>query len=495
MKLELRPYQQGTADQVREAWRGGAKNVLVQMPTGAGKAVLAASFLDAARQNGHRSVLTCDRLTLIAQLSETLDTYSVPHGIIQADNPRRESWHKVQLASVQTLRARNAWPEDTALAVWDEIHALYRFAREQLKKRECHAIGLTATPYTKGLGKYFDAVVNGTTTYELMRAEWLVPFEVYEPSVPDMQGVRVVNGEWEEEETAKRALKVVGDCVREYIAKGEGRKFIAFAVNVAHAEALVQQFMAAGIVAETYTYRDGDEVRAERVREFRKPESYIRGLVSVESLTRGFDVPDAGVLIAARPLRSSLSLWIQMIGRVLRSSPGKAIATILDHSGNYRRFADDVEQHMQHGVTELDDGKRREAAKLAEKREPEPVRCPKCSFVSRPRPTCPACGHERPRARIEHAEGELVAAGRREAAHEDKTRFYAELLWLAQLRGYKEGWASWTYKEKHGDWPPRQKPEPVQATTETINYITHRMIRRAKGRAKARTAPQVRIAL
>lgn len=491
-QLQLRPYQQGTADQVREAWRKGAKNVLVQMPTGAGKAVLAASFLNAARENGNRSVLTCDRLTLIAQLSATLDQYEIPHGIIQANNPRRESWHKVQLASVQTLRTRNAWPEDTALAVWDEIHALYRYARERLKKRECHAIGLTATPYTKGLGKYFDAVVNGTTTYELMRAEWLVPFEVYEPSVPDMTGVKVVNGEWEEEETAKRALKVVGDCVKEYIAKGEGRKFIAFAVNVAHAEALVQQFMAAGIVAETYTYRDGDEVRAERVAEFRRPESYIRGLVSVESLTRGFDVPDAGVLIAARPLRSSLSLWIQMIGRVLRPADSKAIATVLDHSGNYRRFAEDVERHMREGCTELDDGTKREA-KPPVKREPEPVRCPKCSFVHKPRPVCPACGHERPRPKIEHAEGELVAADRREVSHVDRMRFYAELLWLTKLRGYKEGFAAYVYKERHGDWPPRVKPEPVQASPETVRYVTSRLIRRAKGRT--RVAQQVRLVL
>lgn len=492
MKLTLRPYQEGTAEQVRAAWRSGAKNVLVQMPTGAGKAVLAASFLDAARENGRRSVLTCDRLTLIGQLSETLDTYGIPHGIIQANNPRRQAWHRVQLASVQTLRARNAWPEDTSLAVWDEIHVLHKYARERLKARECHAIGLTATPYTRGLGKYFDAVVNGTTTYELMRAEWLVPFEVYEPSVPDMAGVKVVNGEWEEEETARRALKVVGDCVKEYIAKGEGRKFIAFAVNVAHAEALVQQFMAAGIIAETYTYRDGDEVRAERVAEFRKPDSYIRGLVSVESLTRGFDVPDAGVLIAARPLRSSLSLWIQMIGRVLRSSPGKQIATVLDHSGNYLRFADDVERHMQHGVVELDDGTKREA-KPPEKRVAEPVRCSKCSFVHKPRPTCPACGFERPRPRIEHAEGELVAAGRRETNHADRTRFYAELLWLSQLRQYKEGWAAWTYKEKFGEWPPRSKPEPVQATQATINFVTHRQIRRAK--SKPRVAQPTRLAI
>jgi hypothetical protein len=67
------------------------------------------------------------------------------------------------------------------------------------------------------------------------------------------------------------------------------------------------------------------------VEEFRKPDSYIRGLISVAALSKGFDVSDCGVIIMARPLRSSLSEHIQILGRGLRTHPGKEECIVLDH--------------------------------------------------------------------------------------------------------------------------------------------------------------------
>jgi hypothetical protein len=51
-----------------------------------------------------------------------------------------------------------------------------------------------------------------------------------------MDGVRVVKGEYDEKESESRALPIVGDCVAEYLKHGNDKKFICFAVSVAHAE-------------------------------------------------------------------------------------------------------------------------------------------------------------------------------------------------------------------------------------------------------------------
>ena len=109
-----------------------------------------------------------------------------------------------------------------------------------------------------------------------------------------------------EREASGKALEVVGDVVAEYLKHGESRKFICSAVDTAHVEELQRQFLAAGINVATYTYKDSEDDRADTTNEFKKPESAIRGLITVTAASRGFDVPDVSCVIMARPLRKSL---------------------------------------------------------------------------------------------------------------------------------------------------------------------------------------------
>ena len=122
------------------------------------------------------------------------------------------------------------------------------------------------------------------------------------------------------------------------------------------------------------------------------------------------------VLILARPLRKSLAVHIQMLGRVMRPADGKSEAIVLDHSGNVARFWKEMNELFENGVTELDDGKKKEKPKAKEEdKEKEMVKCPACRVMHMPRPSCPACGHLYPvKKAIEHVPGtlkELVATG------------------------------------------------------------------------------------
>lgn len=426
MKIELRPYQAAAFEEAREHIRNGARSVLINAPTGSGKTVLASALMEMAASKGRRANFVVDRLSLIDQTSTTFDRYGLDHGVIQGMHPRFRPSMPIQVCSVQTITKRG-WPigadhRHSSLDVFDEAHVLHKAHKGRIDQRRREiggvVVGLTATPFTKGLAQWFDAVVNVTTTRKLIEDGWLSPYRVFSCAEPNMEGVTVKStGEWDEGEASGRALEVVGDVVAEYLKHGDGRKFICSGVDTAHVEELQRQFLAAGINVATYTYKDREEDRADTTNEFRKPSSAIRGLITVTAASRGFDVADVSCIIMARPLRKSLAEHIQLFGRGLRISPetGKTNCQVLDHAGNMARFWRECEEFFDFGIDQLDDGKPKKKAAEKPKKEPEPVKCPQCAALHRPMPFCPCCGHEYPkRLAIAHVPGtlkELIATG------------------------------------------------------------------------------------
>jgi hypothetical protein len=226
------------------------------------------------------------------------------------------------------------------------------------------------------------------------------------------------------------------------------------------------------------------------VTEFKKPDSNIRGLISVAALSKGFDVADVGCIIMARPLRSSLAEHIQILGRGLRSSPetGKRDCLVLDHSGNCVRFWHPMQEFFEHGIAELDDGARK-------KKEPAPpkekasVKCSQCHCVHAAAPFCPACGFEYPPkpSSIQHVQGtlkELVASGDKAALHRE---VWPQVIGLAHERGKAGSWARWMYEKitrLSGRHLYFDGTQPVTPSREVRNKATSVLIAHAKGYSK-----------
>ena len=402
-QIVLRPYQLESVEALRQGIRDGHRAQLLVAPTGAGKTVMAAHLLGEAQRRGSRASFVVDRVSLVDQTSMTLDRYGIDHGVVQAGHWRRRGSTPIQVCSAQTLEKRGFLP-DTQLLIVDEAHCTRQQTTEFIRSGAAKVLGLTATPFTEGLSRLYTNVVNVTTTNKLIDEGYLVPLKVYAAKAIDMSGAKVVGGEWAEREIEERGTQIVGDIVNEWVDKtqkhfGGPAKTIVFSATVAHGDELCRQFQAAGFNFVQVSYKDGnDERRRQVIEEFRRPHSAIHGLVSCEALTKGFDVPDVLVGIAARPYRKSFSSHIQQLGRVMRTAPGKEFALWLDHCGNYLRFYDDQQSVFRDGVRGLEDGELdKKARKEPEEHEVKQLKCAGCGFVLPGGAlTCPACGHARP---------------------------------------------------------------------------------------------------
>lgn len=203
-------------------------------------------------------------------------------------------------------------------------HCQYKGWTEHVKTTSAHVIGLSATPFAKGLGNIFSNLVNAATMAELTEQGTLVPMRVFSCTQADMKGAATSGGEWTDRAAEERELDIVGDVILEWQRYGENRKTVGFGPTIAWCEETARQFRAAGIRAEVTSAETDVEEHHALLKEFSKEDSSIKILLSVEKLAKGFDQPDVSCIIDCRPLRRSLSTAIQMWGRGLRSHPGKA---------------------------------------------------------------------------------------------------------------------------------------------------------------------------
>lgn len=488
---EPRPFQITAHEALREGARAGHRCQMIMAPTGAGKSYLGLRIAHEALLKGKRALFVCDRTTLINQTSETADSYGLSdHGIIQAQHWRRDKSMPLQVASVQTLARRN-WP-DADVIIIDEAHTQHSAWVEHAKSTRAAVIGLSATPFSRGLGRTFTNLINAATMRDLTGSGVLVPMRVFSCTKPDMKGAETkAGGEWADRAAEERGMVIIGDVVSEWAKFASDRKTIVFGATIKHCEEIVRQFNEAGIMAAVFTSLTSDVERKSLLEEYRKPDSMIRVLVSVEALAKGFDVQDVGCVCDCRPLRKSLSTAIQMWGRGLRSSPGKKDCLLLDFSGNIIRFADDFSEIFYGGLDRLDDGEKLDRAIRNDDEKPS-RKCPNCGFSPCGK-RCISCGYEaQSPALVVAVPGKMkeIFIGGAKCA-EDAAHLYAQACMYARTHSAPEkqaGRAANIYRSITGKWPPNtwrfESTVPAEVSRPVLNKIRSGNIAFSKGRGR-----------
>ncbi|UIS65451.1 helicase [Acidovorax phage AP1] len=458
-----RPFQQAAHEALRQGFRDGHKNQLIMAPTGAGKTYLGHRIAHEALVKGRKVVFVCDRTTLINQTSKTADAYGLSaHGIVQANHWRRAVDMPYQIASAQTIAKRGYWPAADVVII-DEAHTQLKVWVDFAQSSKAACIGLSATPFSSGLGKIFTNLINATTMHDLTQSGVLVPMRVLSCKRVDMTGAATSGGEWTDAAAEERGLGIVGDVVKEWITHGENRKTIVFGATIRHCQELAKQFLDAGVMAAVFTSETTAAERELLVKEYSKPDSSLRVLISVEALAKGFDVPDVGCVVDCRPLRKSLSTAIQMWGRGLRSSPdtGKKDCILLDHSGNITRFAEDFTSIFHDGLEALDMGEKLDKKIRRDDEEKDSKGCPSCGYKPFAK-RCMSCGFEKQEPALQEAAAgvmeEVVMLGKKKLA-DDHRHLWEQLCTYA--RGHsspdrQRGRAWHLYQKITGKVPPAE---------------------------------------
>lgn len=484
--LQLRDYQNAALDMLRDGFRDGHRSQLLYLATGGGKTECAIALLDAARKKGTKAAMLLDRIVLCDQTSQRLDKYSIDHGVLQSGHWRYRPSEPIQVCSAQTIEKRGSFP-GLSLLIVDECHNSRESTIEFIKNNpQVKVIGLTATPFTKGLANTYSNVVSPITTKKLVDAGSLVPLRVFIAKEIDMQGAKKVAGEWSQAEATSRGKKITGDIVAEWVKKtheifGKPEKTIVFCAGVEHGIDLQQKFQEQGYNFVSISYRDDDTFKRQIIEDFNKPDSDIVGLIATDILTKGFDSPAVRIGVSARPFSKSLSSHIQQMGRVMRPYPGKEFAIWLDHAGNYIRFREDWEDVFENGVSELEDGKEK-AKKEPDEKEKKESKCPACGALwPRGSDTCAHCGHVREKkSLVQSVPGLMEELG--SMSRDDKQAWWSMAQYKVQFEGWNPKRALAVYREKFGVWPKGLHDVPVPPSLIFEKAVRAQLIRYLKGK-------------
>jgi superfamily II DNA or RNA helicase len=498
---ELRPYQEDALQAIRQTVGQGVKRLVCQSPTGSGKTLLAATIVDGALRKGNRLCFTVPAIDLVDQTVEMFYAQGIKDvGVIQADH-RMTNWQMpIQVASIQTIRSRGIYPEAQVVVI-DECHQLHKAHVKWLSDPDWQAvpfIGLSATPWTRGLGKHFSSLLVMSTTKELIEEGYLSRFRVFAADHPDLSNVPTMGktGDYKEAplSTVMSQQQLMANVIETWRVRHNADKTLCFAVDRAHAKSLQERFLDAGI---SCAYQDANTPSAERAEIKRRFHSGdYRVVCSVGTLCTGVDW-DVRCLVLARPTKSEM-LYVQIIGRGLRTAEGKTHLLVLDHTSTTERLGlvTDV-HHDSLSMGKLDENK------AAPRKPPLPRPCPQCScLMAVGVRVCEECGFERKIvSKVTERDGQLVEfdgtfrkKGKTDPkllpySFAEKIKYFQQLRGYEVMRGYRKGWAANQFREKFNEgWPPWSWNDlaPMAPGPEVTSWIKSRLI--AWAQSKARTA-------
>ena len=205
-------------------------------------------------------------------------------------------------------------------------------------------LGLTATPERMD-GKNIYEICDYNVPYEISLKEAinkgvLVPFHYYGIyDETDYSSLHLVKGRYDEKELNETYIGNVKryDLIYKYYMKYHSKRALGFCCSRQHAEEMAKEFCKRGIESvAVYSNADGEfsEDRDNAIKKLKDQE--IKVIFSVDMFNEGVDIAALDMVMFLRPTESAI-VFLQQLGRGLRTSKGKEYLNVLDFIGNYEK--------------------------------------------------------------------------------------------------------------------------------------------------------------
>ncbi len=334
-KTELYEHQEISLAQIEERREKGIRAFLIVLPTAAGKSRIVEEDIQkfAAGKEQFRALILAPNTNIIADWKERIDKDLQP----------LQDRIDIKTYSYAVRHYHEKTRDYYSYIVVDEAHhavapmlkrVIQYYAPEFL-------IGLTATdqrPDKKRLEEIFGNYTTELSLKDAMEKGVVARANVYriETNI-DLSHVRFngkdyVNADLEKSVRVTSRNELIVNVLKDYFTEGDAgkRQGIIFCINKAHTKEMARLLNAAGISAQDYS---GDTKHPEKVmQEFK--EHKIRFLCACDMISEGWDYPELGILVMARPTLSKV-LYLQQIGRGLRRTSIKKNVFVIDVVDEY----------------------------------------------------------------------------------------------------------------------------------------------------------------
>ena len=438
--ISLRPYQSSAVAEIREAL-AKYKRIIAQLPTGAGKGIILGAIADMCVKKGSKTLIVAHRLEIVEQDAKQYGKFGNEADII-TPKQRRVPRNYVCVAMAQTLQRRKdkeEWAEflrGIKMLIIDEAHTSeFNFLFDCISP-DCYVCGFTATPVRYGnmrqLGLDYNAIVTGPSVKELITMGHLCPCKLFSLDAPKMDDV-----EWDygrgDYALGQMAAKFqdrahyIG-AVENYKRICNGRKAIVFCCSSEQTIEITKAFNEAGIYANyvlSGVFDDDEYYSGERrvvLDAFRNNEFKV--LVNLGIGTTGLDVPDIEAVLLMFST-TSVTKYLQCLGRASRPAPLKKDFYCLDFGSNYERlgrYEQDREWSVWHS-TRAGGG------------VPPVKECPQChKLIPVQMQDCPFCSYHFP------TQTETYIAELHEIADNAEEESLESMVARKKLQGWKNDW-------------------------------------------------------
>ena len=384
-EIILRDYQNKVVHGIRSNLSKGIKHIMAQLPTGGGKTIIFSYIAQNAVPKGKKVLILTDRTELLTQAGGTIKQFNINPYYIKAGAKIIDYRKEVFIAMSQTLRNRIDKPEWIEwltnyidLVIIDEAHIQeFNYIFESGLLDEKIVLGFTATPSRSGkmrqLGLDYERMVRGPQVKELVEKGYLVNCDAYTFEAPSMQGVGINSqtNDYNQSQMYNQFDKpnLYSGLLKNYEKYTPNQKMLVFCCNVEHAIKTTIQFAEAGYDVRFLTSGKGkpkkpaDNATQGKIQKYNEKlkqyeffqENYGKYsggrktvlkwfsntpnaiLINVDMLTKGFDEPSLEV-VALNRATTSMTLYLQMLGRGSRIFEGKENFTLFDFGGNVQRL-------------------------------------------------------------------------------------------------------------------------------------------------------------